>query len=505
MKRYHSIRSIWLILGVFLFSCSATGSSEASQLLNFVEATNELSATITLPIDAEQASPSSIGLLQPTPTIYLPMVTKNYPHITVFGVQISGNLSHLEGSNISWVRTRELRWDIVQPNPQEGYQWSSDQISLLEQQLRQARSLGMTPILVINRAPEWARKYPQSGCGPIKSDALSDFAAFVSEVVKRYSAPEFNINYYQIWNEPDAPVSDSNVGFGCWGEQTDPYFGGEYYGQMLNIVYPAIKAANPNAQVVTGGLLLGCDPRGTGKGFCANQDLANQWNFFEGVVKTGGNSFDLVAIHTYAYYGETGSQNSPVYKERQREGWSANGGVVDGKINYIREKMSLYGVNKPIIITEAALLYSDSPFPDDQTRQDYESQKADYLVWLYANTWSQGVKGVTWYAFEGWRKTELVREGQELPAFHALKTMTGFLKNADYLNREDNDGYTKFVYRNGNEIIWLLVPTGQVYGQQYSIPVPPKLKRVVDIFGNEQGAVGSNIAFTRPTYVFLNP
>jgi hypothetical protein len=37
-------------------------------------------------------------------------------------------------------------------------------------------------------------------------------------------------------------------------------FGGEYYGNMLKIVYPAIKSADPQAQVLVGGLLLDCDP-----------------------------------------------------------------------------------------------------------------------------------------------------------------------------------------------------------------------------------------------------
>ena len=38
----------------------------------------------------------------------------------------------------------------------------------------------------------------------------------------------------------------------------DPYYGGGYYAEMLKIVYPQIKAADPEAQILIGGLLLFC-------------------------------------------------------------------------------------------------------------------------------------------------------------------------------------------------------------------------------------------------------
>ncbi len=50
--------------------------------------------------------------------------------------------------------------------------------------------------------------------------------------------------------------------FGCWGDPNDKtYYGGEYYAEMLKRAYPAVKAANPQAIVLNGGLLLDCDPR----------------------------------------------------------------------------------------------------------------------------------------------------------------------------------------------------------------------------------------------------
>jgi hypothetical protein len=155
------------------------------------------------------------------------------------------------------------------------------------------------------------------------------------EVVQRYSRPPYNVQYFQIWNEPDAPyvvpLVDSDRRWGCWGEPTGDYFGGEYFAEMLKTIYPAMKSANPNIKVVLGGLLLDCDPTGVGDGYCLTEEAAQQWNFFEGILKNnGGSAFDIVAFHGYGFYS---SQEKPVSSERNHPKWSANGGVVDGKLN----------------------------------------------------------------------------------------------------------------------------------------------------------------------------
>jgi alpha-L-arabinofuranosidase len=85
------------------------------------------------------------------------------------------------------------------------------------------------------------------------------------DAVERYSAPPYNVKYWEIYNEPDAPKNTNEppygMIYGCWGISGDTYFGGEAYGEMLKVVYPYIKSANSSAQVLVGGLLLDCDPR----------------------------------------------------------------------------------------------------------------------------------------------------------------------------------------------------------------------------------------------------
>ena len=433
-------------------------------------------------------------------TIYLPLITKNSHYIPIFGIEARSRLDKAAEAGNAWLRINlQLRWADIQPIQNGAYDWTK--AAAVEAAIVEANQHNLTPILVVHAVPAWARKYADKACGPIKSDALNAFAEFMRQATQRYSPSPYNVKYYQIWNEPDAPVNPStgNSQFGCWGEESysgDPYSGGEYFGEMLSRVYPAIKTANPYAQVMLGGLLLDCDPTGVGPGYCANLQQAYQWNFFEGVVKRAANYFDIAAFHGYAYY--QGGKN-PVWSEKTALKWFANGGVVDGKIKYLQGVMARYGVNKPIVQTEAAILYGDTPPP-----AQYEAYKADYIVWLFANTWAQGLKGAMWYSMEGWRGSGMFDSlDQPTPAFQALKNMTALLAPAEYLTREDVSGYTKFIYRTADKNIWLLVPTGEFYGVTNTIARPTSFDKALDLFGNEVSFLG-DIQFTRPMYVILN-
>ena len=50
----------------------------------------------------------------------------------------------------------------------------------------------------------------------------------------------------------DPKLVDPDSVFGCWGDNDDDYYGGGYYADMLKMVYPAVKSADPQAQVLIG-------------------------------------------------------------------------------------------------------------------------------------------------------------------------------------------------------------------------------------------------------------
>jgi hypothetical protein len=429
-------------------------------------------------------------------TISIPLLMSRYPLTPVFGIEARNYHNTISEANVHWLRLNGIRWSLVQPNGPGSFDWNEH--TNIESNIVAASENGLETILILRGTPEWAQKYPGKFCGPIKEEHLSSFAAFANEVVKRYSQPPYNVRYFQIWNEPDAPVGiDGNMPFGCWGEPTGDFYGGEYYAEMLKVAYPAMKSANPMIKVVLGALLLDCDPTGVGEGYCQSEEARHQWNFFEGILRNNG-AFDVVAFHGYAFYS---SQEKPVMSERNHPNWRGNGGVVDGKLNYLRGLMNQYGVFKPIMQTEAALVNTHPAAPTDEL---FQAAKADYAVWVMARNWGEGLLGTTWYSLEGWRNSGLIDSNQQpLPAYNSLKNMATVLDEAEFVSRDVHDGYERFIFRKAGERIWLLIPTTGSYDAQVSIVVPPGLVKVENIFGDNHPFT-STIEFSRPIYLYFN-
>jgi hypothetical protein len=434
---------------------------------------------------------------------YLPFTVNNYPWVTSFGAQVRdfGNpdvINYAQQSGLNWVRIDAFDWSKIEPqntNP-SGYNWSV----VDEASLKTASEYGMNVIAIIRNAPSWAQKNPPYICGPILESALPDFAEFVREVVKRYSAPPFNIKFWELGNEPDvvrAPELGFNPVFGCWGDASQHNFGGEYYGEMLNHAYPAIKSADPKAKVGIGGLLLDCDPT-----FDQNCQAGN---FFRGILRNGiggvrGSNFDFISFHGYTPYSGTGGglqldENDPK--------WAHRGGLVLGKVDFLHYVMGLFGVNKPIFHTEGALLCPeyDTTNCNPPNSQFFESQ-ADYVVWLFVRNWAENVEATIWYEFQGpgWRYGGLLDGTQTpKPAFDALKFLTQELNSASYsglvLQNTNVDGY-EFITNVMK--IWVLWSPDE---NPHTVILPSNASKAFDKYGNPLTISGNQISVKSPVYV----
>ena len=190
----------------------------------------------------------------------------------------------------------------------------------------------------------WALSF----CPP---DDVEDFATFAAKVVARYPA----VLYWEIWNEPNT------VNF--WRPSPDPV----RYVELLKRSYAAIKAANPMAVVVLGGL-----SPGTGSG---QVNTMNAASFLEAVYQNGGkNYFDAVGFHPY------------------------NGGVSPDSyladyVNSVHNVMKQYGdVNKEIWVTEIGW------FVGTQADALSETDQADYLSRAFTILHNlEFVERVYWY------------------------------------------------------------------------------------------------------------
>ncbi len=328
--------------------------------------------------------------------VYLPTVRHNSPLRSSFlsFEAIAGTLGQSKIARLAdalgarWTRISAASWRRVQPNQGDSYDWSA--LSVLERDLLAANRAGLTPMVTVLDSPAWAT-VTGGTCGAIQEERFADFAAFMRALVTRYKEPPFNVRHWELGNEPDVDPAlvPPDSGFGCWGNKNDPYYGGEQYGRMLNAVTPAIKAVDPGAKVITGGLLLGT-PETENK-----QDLGEPEKFFEGILRAAeAQNFDIVAYHIYDFH----SGNAPIWNRPEYEG------IEKGKPRFLQAIMRQYDVSKPLIANEVAYLWcEDRPnSPCAPPTAEFFDAQADAAPRLFSRTLSVGnIEHMTWYLLNG--------------------------------------------------------------------------------------------------------
>jgi hypothetical protein len=455
------------------------------------------------PASETPSAPNSIPTTLPsdTPTIPLPTPT---PLVDIpepkMGVEThsmqTSVLAAFQTADLEWTRRNSLLWSVVEPVEGER-NWGD--VASLENDLSNSSKQGINTILIIHSTPLWAQQVYGHPCGSIKEEKLEAFAAFMKDLVTRYSVPPFNVKYWEIGNEPDIDpslVSSSSL-YGCWGDQNDPYYGGGFYGKMLKAVYPAIKAADPDAKVLNGGLLLDCDPTHPPAGKDCKPSL-----FFKGILESGAaDYFDIVSFHGYSYYPNTWENIENTVS------WVERGGSVMGKVSYLREVMEEYNVEKPIFITEGSLLCPEGNKKNCNPPSDeFYQVQANYAVRFYVRNWAAGIAGTIWYDFEGpgWRYAGMLDRYQNPKLdYKALKFLLAELQGASY--HREVPGYQNvqvYEFSLPEKRVWVLWPTGD---DPQEISTPGDSLQVLDIYGNALSSLGSTLQITSPIYIELKP
>lgn len=174
-----------------------------------------------------------------TPRAYMPLALLLQPPQPVgYGVQAHAwdapeyVIDLAENLGVGWIK-QQVRWEYVESSP-DSYRWGeADRI------VDAAEQAGLRVLFSVVAAPDWSRP-GQSGNGPPDND--QDFADFMGVVAARY---EGRVHAYEIWNEQN--LRREWDGEGVQLDAAD-------YVQLLAAVYGAVKAADPWAVVVSGGL-----------------------------------------------------------------------------------------------------------------------------------------------------------------------------------------------------------------------------------------------------------
>ncbi len=304
------------------------------------------------------------------------------------GVNISpsaNETANLKALGTHWVRYF-VSWPQLQPTPAA---IEPSALASFEQTFAQLPP-GTKVILDVVDSPRWETGSTDEHAPPANPN---DYAAFVGALAQRFGT---KVAAYEIWNEEDAP--------GWWTGAPNP----AAYAQLLEATYPVVKAADPSATVVLGGL------------------TGNDYQFLEGIYKAGAKgSFDAVAVHTDTACNIL----SPYDFIRSTEN---NRLLPDSFLAYreVRAVMVANGDAKPIWMTEMSwrtteAVCSEGVWAGQKAEGVSEEQQASYLRQAYhCLAEDPYVQVALWYPLEdeGPVVSGLLRaDGSRKPSFAAMR------------------------------------------------------------------------------------
>jgi hypothetical protein len=172
----------------------------------------------------------------------------------------------MDAQSVREVRTLGIRhirytlyWSLWQ-DPQYRRKWEED--------LGRGLSAGLVPLVVVHSAP--------FGNFLQRDSVYRAFSRFMAARASQFP----QVPAWQLWNEMDVAFTDV---FGAGHHDVSLRERGRLYGEMLRLAYPAIKHANPRAQVVVGGIASDIEA-----------------GFLDGLYDSGA-EYDVLAIHTYGF------------------------------------------------------------------------------------------------------------------------------------------------------------------------------------------------------------
>ena len=185
--------------------------------------------------------------------------------------EMDRSISMMRDAGVKWIRAN-INWSSIEPNSKGSLDawWLTE----IDYAVAQAQAAGIQVLMPIaDGVPYWASGDPKKSGGNSwnkywKPANFQDYADFVKAIVTRYSAK--GVHAYEVWNEPNYSR------FWPSGPNASDY------ANMLKATYPAIKAADPSATVITGGV------------------SRNDFAFVRGLYNAGAKGyFDAVGVHPY--------------------------------------------------------------------------------------------------------------------------------------------------------------------------------------------------------------
>lgn len=233
------------------------------------------------------------------------------------------DLSLAKNGGFSWIKQR-MDWDALAPDEQG--QMKQDVIAKYDSIVNAAAAAGLKMTVRVGSPPKWSTslrgQYPNpppddiSGTGPL--------ANFLYGLATRYRG---KVAAWQIWNEPNLRRE--------WGKTPDA----AEYARLLKSAYHVVKAADPNAIVISAGL----SPTGTMPPEAVPDDmyLDQMYQAFEN--RSSSAYFDVLGAHGAGYKAPPDMDPSKVAADKSYGGHRS---FCFRRVEDLRAVMEKYGDNK---------------------------------------------------------------------------------------------------------------------------------------------------------------
>ena len=232
-----------------------------------------------------------------------------------------------------------------------------------------ARAAGVNVLFSVVKAPQWARPPGDTDQGPPADPAT--YAEFMRALATHFKG---RVQGYEIWNEQNLYYE--------WGGLGGKLNAGKYV-QLLKAAYQAVKAADPSATVISGGLT----PTGYNDGNIAIDDRL----YLEQMYQAGVKSYcDAIGAHPSGYNNppdatwQTYADPSASFNARGHPSW-----FFRGTLEGYRNIMVKYGdSSKRIWVTEFGWASVDGLGVAPARGYEYaadntEAEQAQFIVRAY--------------------------------------------------------------------------------------------------------------------------
>lgn len=182
-------------------------------------------------------------------------------------------------AGVRWAR-EEISWERVQFEQGGAYRWDGDEDGMFnyDQAIELQRKAGINVLGLLAYNPAWFKSK-----NPVLDAWIGDWGDYVYNTVARYGRERGQIRYWEVWNEPNLRA---------FGYEHGLYTIHDFV-RVLDVARAAIKAADPDAVIVLGGVadIWGLPP---------TAEDYDSFDYLRMLYEAGGwDTFDIVGWHPY--------------------------------------------------------------------------------------------------------------------------------------------------------------------------------------------------------------